>query len=136
MTTQKTPESWVSALDEPLRQIGGSLRRLILHADPELKESIKWGNPVYEKEGKVCYLAAAKAYVSLGFFKGASLSDPDQRMEGTGTKMRHVKVRHVGDIRSRRFTAWVKEAVALEYPSVGTEVGSISEGRRYPVGLR
>lgn len=113
MTTEKTPESWVAALEEPLRQIGQALRRLILEADPELKESIKWGNPVYEKEEKVCYLAATKAYVSLGFFNGASLSDPDQLLEGTGKRMRHVKARHVGNIRSRQFTAWVKEAVAL-----------------------
>ena len=113
MTTQKTPESWVSALEEPLRQIAEALRRLILHADPELKESIKWGNPVYQKGGLVCYLAATKAYVSLGFFNGASLSDPDQLIEGTGKKMRHVKCRHVGEVCSRQFTAWVKEAVPL-----------------------
>jgi hypothetical protein len=34
-------------------------------------------------------------------------------MEGTGKKMRHVKARHVGNARNRQFTAWVKEAVAL-----------------------
>lgn len=119
MTTQKTPESWVAALEEPLRQIGEALRRLILRADPELKESIKWGNPVYEKKEKVCYLAATRAYVSLGFFSGAGLSDPDQLIEGTGKKMRHVKVRHVDDIHSQQFTAWVKEAVALNHKASG-----------------
>jgi len=113
MTTEKTPESWMRALEEPLIQVGQALRGLILEADPELKESIKWGNPVYEKAGKVCYLAATKAYVSLGFFNGAMLLDPDQLIEGTGKKMRHIKVRHLGDIRHRQFTAWVKEAVAL-----------------------
>jgi hypothetical protein len=113
MTSEKTPESWVAALDEPLRQIGEALRRLILAADPELKESIKWGNPVYEKQGFVCYLAATKAYVSLGFFNGAGLSDPNQVIEGTGEKMRHVKVRHVGEVPSHQLTAWVQEAVAL-----------------------
>lgn len=113
MAIRKTPESWVLALEEPLRQAGEELRRLILKADPELKESIKWGNPVYEKGGLVCYLAAAKIYVSLGFFNGASLSDPDQLIEGTGKKMRHIKVRHVDEVMSHQFTAWVKEAVAL-----------------------
>lgn len=121
MATQKTPQSWVSALEEPLRHIGEALRRIVLDADPELNESIKWGNPVYEKEGKVCYLAATKTYVSLGFFNGASLSDPDQLIEGTGHRMRHVKVRHAGEIRSRQFTAWVKEAVALNLDASGPE---------------
>jgi hypothetical protein len=103
----------VAALEEPLAQIAEALRRLILAADPELKESIKWGNPVYEKQGFVCYLAATKAYISLGFFNGAGLSDPNQVIEGTGKKMRHVKVRHVDDIRNRQFTAWAREAVTL-----------------------
>ena len=70
---------------------------------PDLKESIKWGNPVYEKNGRVCYLAATEAYVSLGFFYGAALTDPGGRIEGTGVKMRHIKVRTLADIHADQF---------------------------------
>ena len=113
MATEKTTESWMAGLEPNLRPIAEGLRQLILDACPELEESIKWGNPVFEKSGKVCYLAATKSYVSLGFFNGAALSDPDGVIEGTGKTIRHIKVRSPGDIQAQRVISWVREAVAL-----------------------
>ena len=81
MVAKKTTETRLASLEPPLLPIAESLRQLILDADPELSESIKWGNPTFERGGKVCYLAATKAYVSLGFFNGAALTDPKQAME-------------------------------------------------------
>ena len=51
--------------------------------------------------------------VNFGFWRGADLSDPDGALEGTGDRMRHVKIRSAEDVDPERFTAWVKEAVAL-----------------------
>ena len=113
LTARKTVDAWMSDLEPPLREIAQALRQIVLHADPALKEAVKWGNPVYEKNGPVCYLAATVAYVNLGFFKGASLVDPKGRIEGTGKKMRHVKVRSLGDIESEQFRNWVCNAVGL-----------------------
>ena len=113
MVAQKTTEAWIAGLEPPLRQIAQALRRLILDADPDLRESIKWGNPTFERGGKVCYLAATKDYVSLGFFNGAALTDRDGVIEGTGKKMRHVKVRDLSDIRGEQFSSWVRESVEL-----------------------
>ena len=97
-----------------MQGIAGALRKLVLEADPNLSEVIKWGNPTYEKMGLVCYLAANKGYISLGFFNGASLTDPEGRIEGTGKKMRHVKVRGLEDVRPEQYASWVREAVALD----------------------
>ena len=113
MAGDKTVEFWMSQLGPGPRVIAEELRQLILNSVPDLSEAIKWGNPVYEKGGRVCYLAATGAYVSLGFFNGASLHDSQGRMEGTGKKMRHVKVRTVDDILDEQFATWVREAVAL-----------------------
>ena len=63
---------------------------------------------------KICYLATTGDYANLGFFNGAALTDPQGRIEGTGKKMRHVKVRSLEDIDAKQFAAWVKEAVALD----------------------
>ena len=117
MAAQKTTELWLASLQPPLRPIAESLRRLILETDPDLSESIKWGNPTFERVGKVCYLAATKAYVSLGFFNGAALTDPEGIIEGTGKKMRHVKVRVLEDIRSELLSSWVRQAVELNQQS-------------------
>ena len=113
MTGMKTVDAWMSDLEPSLRDIAEDLRRLVLEADPSLKEAVKWGNPVYEKNGPVCYLAATKAYVSLGFFKGASLTDPGGRIDGTGKKMRHLKVRSLANVEDEQYRAWVREAAAL-----------------------
>ena len=99
----KTVDTWMAALAPSLRDLEMELRKLVLEAVPDLKESIKWGNPVYEKNGRVCYLAATEAYVSLGFFYGAALTDPGERIEGTGVKMRHIKVRTLADIHADQF---------------------------------
>ena len=113
MPTKKTVDSWMSEVGQELRSVAEALRQLVLQADPKLTETIKWGNPTYERAGKVCYLAVGKAYVSLGFFNGAALTDPEGLIEGTGRKMRHIKVRRVEDIRSEQFTTWVREAISL-----------------------
>ena len=114
MGRSKNVDSWVSEHDPAIRQIAEALRTVILGVDPELRESVKWGNPVYEKTGKVLYLSATERYVTLGFFDGASLADPQGRIEGSGRRMRHVKVRALEDIDAEQVEAWVGQAVALD----------------------
>lgn len=40
---------------------------------------------------------AFKAHASVGFFHGAGLADPQGLLEGTGKRMRHVKLRPGAD---------------------------------------
>ena len=115
----KNVDSWISEHDPSIRQICEMLRNMIFVAGPGLKESIKWGNPVYEKRGKIFYLSANDRYVSLGFFTGARLTDPEGRIEGTGKSMRHVKVKALEDIDMDRFSSWIAEAIALDAPGAG-----------------
>ncbi len=39
------------------------------------------------------YVNAFRAHVNVGFFHGAALDDPAGLLEGTGKRMRHVKLR-------------------------------------------
>jgi len=52
--------------------------------------------------------------VDFGFFNGAKLKDPAGILDGTGKKLRHVKVREPKDIRQKEFKALLKQAVALD----------------------
>ena len=113
MAEQKTTKIWMSGLEPSLAPIADILDRTIRKAAPESTNSIKWGNPAYQKQGLVCYLAATKAYVSLGVFNGAALTDPEGVLEGKGKKLRHIKVRNLSDIHEERISAWVGEAVTL-----------------------
>lgn len=60
------------------------LRALILGADPDVVEEVKWrkpsnnmlGVPVWSHDGIICTGETYKAYVKLTFAQGASLPDP------------------------------------------------------------
>ena len=114
MARSKNVDSWMYEQDPSIRQIAQAVRDLILDAHPELKESIKWSNPVYSGQDDVFYISATEKYVNLGFFKGARLTDPRGHIEGTGKSMRHLKVRAPEDIDPGQLTAWIDEAVALD----------------------
>ena len=46
---------------------------------------------------RICAVAPHKEHVNLQFHKGADLHDPDELLEGTGSKMRHVKIHNPAD---------------------------------------
>ena len=102
---------WYSSLDKFLMPIALELRIIIENAVSEINESIKWGVPTFEKNGSVCALRAGKKYIALQFGAiGIELNDPDSLLEGTGKKMRHVKVWSKDDIKTQLFTTWIKSA--------------------------
>src|SRR5262245_27788102 len=39
------------------------------------------------------YVNAFKDHVNVGFFRGSEIADPEGLLEGTGKRMRHVKLR-------------------------------------------
>lgn len=47
-------------------------------------------------------LAAHRAWVSLVFFRGTELDDPNRLLEGTGASVRHVKIRSMDELEVRR----------------------------------
>jgi hypothetical protein len=104
--------AWFESLGDEIAPLAAELRDLVLAAVPDATEVIKWGTPVYEKDGlSICSLRAASEHVALQFGSiGTTLDDPDKLLEGTGKKMRHVKVRVKSDIKKRLFTRWIKQA--------------------------
>ena len=53
MGRSKNVDSWMAELDPSVRQIAESIRSLILNTAPELNETIKWSQPVYQKSGDI-----------------------------------------------------------------------------------
>lgn len=58
------------------------------------------------------YIGVQKSHVNLGFYYGASLADADGLLEGTGKKLRHVKIRSLDFAGSPAVTALLKAAIA------------------------
>ena len=115
MPSKKTFDDWVADVDPKLRPLAQGLRRMFLDAAPDLRESIKWGNPFFQGKGNVFYIASqGDKYVTLGLCQGALLPNPDGLIEGTGKRMRHVKVRSVEDLEAVSLGRIVRQAVALD----------------------
>ncbi|MBO9517516.1 MAG: DUF1801 domain-containing protein [Porphyrobacter sp.] len=100
----------------------GRMRQLILEADPEVVEQVKWrkptnpsGVPVWERSGILCTGEVYKGYVKLTFAKGAALDDPTGLFNASleGNTRRAIDIREGDVIDAEAFKALVREAVAL-----------------------
>ncbi|MCK5943651.1 MAG: DUF1801 domain-containing protein [Planctomycetes bacterium] len=45
------------------------------------------------RDAAFAYVGCYTAHVNVGFFRGAELPDPERLLQGTGKRMRHVKLR-------------------------------------------
>jgi hypothetical protein len=107
-------DKYLSPFTNDIRTLVNDLRDKILKLESDLDEVIKWNNLIYEKNGMVCAIVAHKDHVNLEFAHGTELSDPDGMLEGTGKKMRHVKIRSSEVIESGKLTNLIKEALDID----------------------
>jgi hypothetical protein len=106
-------DGYLRSLPASTREVATALRRLIRRVMPGASEGIKWNVPVFELEVPVCYLAAHADYVRLGFYRGAELTDPTGLLEGTGARLRHVKVAPDEPLAQAEVEALIRGAAAL-----------------------
>lgn len=113
----------IAALGDWRGDLLARLRGLILEADPEVVEEVKWrkpsnamlGVPVWSHDGIICTGETYKDKVKLTFAKGASLPDPHGLFNASleGNTRRAVDL-HEGDaIDESAFKALIRAAVAL-----------------------
>jgi len=105
------------------------LRPILLECG--LTEDIKWGKPCYGHEGRnIVILQEMKAFLSLMFFKGALMSDPEGVLEEQGPNSRsarRIRFTSVADVARLANTvkAYIDEAIHVE--KAGKSVGPASE---------
>jgi hypothetical protein len=112
MSNEKV-DDYIRGLPVWQAEIVMKLRRIVKDAAPQAAEAFKWSQPVYEVNGPFCYMKAFKKAVNFGFWRGAELEDPKGLLQGTGEKMRHVKLSNMSDIVSETFADYVRQAVEL-----------------------
>ena len=120
----KSVEDYMSSLEDWRGEVVANLREIILSESPEVKESIKWAQPVYESNGPFSYIKALKDSVNFGFWRGADLKDPKGILLGSGEKMRHVKLTKPEDIDQKVFSDFVRQAIKLN-----EELGDPTKGK-------
>jgi hypothetical protein len=62
--------------------------------------------------GLLFAIIAHQSWVNLQLADGAELPDPDRLIEGTGKRIRHVKIRSIADASSPRVVAIIRAQVA------------------------
>ncbi len=105
------------------------LRELLLGCG--LAEAIKWGKPCYSEKGRnIAILQEMNDFLSLMFFKGALLDDPDRVLREQGPNSRsalRIEFTSVDEVArlSGPVRALVAEAIAVE--DAGLRVGPAPE---------
>jgi hypothetical protein len=117
MAKHATIEEYIAALPPHLAPIATAARDTINSRMPDAQSAIKWGHPTWSL-GKqpICYLKAASAHITFGFWRGASIADPSGRLQTSGQVMAHAKLRTLDDIDTALFAGWLEQARALEQP--------------------
>ena len=109
-----------------LQPVAVRLRAIVLEVDPEAVEVVRLGDraatygvgPRKMSEG-YCYVLPYQRWVNLGFYQGARLPDPDGLLEGTGARLRHVKVRSVAAADAPAIRALVEAALTERRAALG-----------------
>lgn len=113
-----TIDDVLGTIDPALRAVALALRELIISVDPDTHETPRPGDRVLsygvgprKMIDGYAYIAPQRDYVNLGFYRGATLPDPDGLLEGTGKGLRHVKVRALAEVARPGLRALVAAAV-------------------------
>ena len=86
-------DEYAASLKGPLGATVTRLVAMVRAAIPAHDELVVHGAPWFCLDGEpFCYLVGYTKHVNLGFCEGTSLADPDRLLEGTGKRMRHVKL--------------------------------------------
>ena len=86
-------EAWFTAGDE-IRRLAEPWFARMRACGADVREVMHDGYPTAcAGDAAFGYVGAFKAHANVGFFHGASLDDPTGLLEGTGKRMRHVKLR-------------------------------------------
>jgi hypothetical protein len=97
-------------------EIARALRLTVLEGFPDAVETFDQGDGLLaigtgrSMRDFAFAIIPHKAHVNLQLADGVDLPNPDGRIEGTGKRVRHVKVRSVEDARA----PWVRAAIAAQ----------------------
>lgn len=97
------------------------MRKLILEADPEAVEEVKWrGVPVWSHGGILCTGETYKKAVKLTFAKGASLPDPEGLFNASleGNMRRAIDIHEGEQVDAKAFKTLIQAAAALNTSKV------------------
>lgn len=111
---EKQIDLYVRKKNAAFFEVTNALRRLVKKTVPKSLELINpWGIPMFAWRGPIAYLMVGKNHVTFGFPRGTELPDPAHLLEGTGKKLRHVKIRQKEQLLDANLRDLLLSAVSL-----------------------
>ena len=86
-----------------------TLRQLIHETVENVTEEIKWNMPVFGKTKDFAYLRFSKKHITLGFYHIDKLIDPDNKLEGEGNTLKHIKIIQLDNKQKQQIEKWLKQ---------------------------
>jgi hypothetical protein len=87
-------DAWFAAGDDEVRRSARPWFDRIRECGDDVRVLLHDGHPTAcVDDAAFAYVDAFSTHANIGFFHGAALDDPAGLLEGTGKRMRHVKLR-------------------------------------------
>ena len=112
-------DRFLEAYPPDIRDLTHRVRALIASVTPDADEYLKLGWKVIwygfgpKMPDQFAVVMPTRNHVGLGFAYGSDLPDPKGRLEGTGKRMRHVKLRTAAEAEDPAIAALLRAQVAL-----------------------
>ena len=112
-------DRFLEAYTPDIRDLTHQVRALIASVTPDADEYLKLGWKVIwygfgpKMPDQFAVVMPTRNHVGLGFAYGSDLPDPRRKLEGTGKRMRHVKLRTAADAADPAIAALLRAQVAL-----------------------
>lgn len=123
-----TFEDVLASAPQEVRLNCEALRALIEELHPDSVGVLRPGEPsaAYgfgEKKmsAAYAYIMPQKSYANLGFFHGASIADAHPALEGTGARLRHIKIRSLEAVRSPSTVKALQDSIAERRTALGLD---------------
>jgi len=122
MKASNPVEDFVGGCPKNVVPIINKLRCMVRNTYPEAQEILYHDALGYSPTGqaydRIIYVWPSKNHVTLGFFFGTSISDPDHLLVGEGKRMRHVKVKTEDEVNDPALRKLVQSARATAKESL------------------
>jgi hypothetical protein len=101
----------IRLVSEERYEIAEAVRSLVKAGFKSFGEEVKYGGILFSSGVQFCGVFVYKEHVSVEFGNGAKISDVFGHLEGAGKGRRHIKLRSIADIESKKLAQYLPLAL-------------------------